>query len=111
MAGAGDSTIDPLADDVFPVRELGKRFAIFRTVDVSAVYRWMQSGRLATDGVRVLMPYVATPRGRHTTEAAIRAWIARLSGATSCVTDRPTSERRKREIAQAERELEAAGIR
>jgi len=98
--------IDPLSPNLYRITELVRRFPVFARVDRATVYRWTLSGRVATDGTRVPLPHVVTPRGRWTTDDAVRWWIARLAGqVTTPTTSRPTSARRQREIEQAEQQL------
>jgi hypothetical protein len=76
-------------------------------IHVSQLHRWVTTGARAVNGDRVRLEVVKTPAGRKTSREAIARFIHRLSDPDLPV---PTSRQRKKEQADAEAGLVAAGF-
>jgi hypothetical protein len=75
-----------------------------RKLDKSAIYRWAQGRR----GRK--LETIKTPTGAATTKAAVLRFFASMSSNSPAQDQQRTPLRRAREVAAAQRELEAAGI-
>jgi hypothetical protein len=95
-AGEPSILLADLRDEPFMPRRNGKK------LDKSVPFRWHKRG---TGGVR--LDAVCTPTGLVTTRSACLRFFAALSGST---VTQSTPRQRERQIANAERELSAAGI-
>jgi len=102
--------VDPNDPDLLPIAAIADRYVWARGTHPVTIYRWAVGGRVASDGARVRLPVVRTPRGMHTSDAAVRWWVGRLSGeAVEYIA--PTDAGRESDLDRIEAELAAAGLR
>jgi hypothetical protein len=78
-----------------------------KSIHASAIYRYIVRGCTNPRGERIRLETIRTPMGVRTSREAITRFIAALSGQSLPAS---TSATRKKQIEQAEKELEAAGF-
>jgi hypothetical protein len=79
----------------------------------TTVYRAMRTGRLAPDGVRVLLEHLTTGGRLITSVEAVERYMARLNGIDPAVVEATSAHRTKRREAvlrAVDRELDEIGI-
>lgn len=98
-AGEPPILLADLRDEPFMPRPRGRK------LDKSVPFRWHKRG---TGGVK--LDAVRTPTGIVTTRSACLRFFAALSGGSATTVPQATPRQRERQIARAERELQACGI-
>jgi hypothetical protein len=92
--------IDPLTDDLIPLRDVPSILKTPKKLNPVTVWRWRLRGR---KGVR--LETVLIGQNYYTTAAALRAFLAASSGNTP-----PAAPTRKARAARAEKELTELGV-
>jgi hypothetical protein len=106
--------IDVFSEELIDLRRVCRE-SVFRNPNsnkpahISSVYRHVLRGALAVNGDRVKLEVVKTPSGLRTSREAIQRFVERLTNPGTS-TAAPTPAARRRAVAAANAELDAAGI-
>lgn len=79
-----------------------------RPAGLASLYRYIQRGARSVNGSRIRLETIRTPGGTRTSREAVERFIRALSNPDAAPA--PSSKARKKQIADAESELQAAGF-